>query len=208
MNLQTMESVLNTMNVEVLNDWTSVPLLSFIILPNDGNHHYDQREQLLKFDITNEILKVKYYSSRRVSSSFFSAEPLTVNTFAIKRDGNYSYSVKDFIYGSLRDPRVGDIVYKVNSSNIASSFTKITSISEGVITTENNIILNGETLAYADGSVLTITGGEIVSKENNSFIEIFEKDESLLIYRKPLTDHIADVYIEFASIQGFALRRI
>lgn len=207
MNSTTLGHMLTSMGITA-NAWISNENIQVVNLQNDGNFHYDYFSHLIRFDTTNQLLKIKYYQPDVVSSKFYGFEKLASASFRIIPNpfGNYSFQ-QLMHFKAFRNPRVGDIVFTVDSSNDFVAATTITNISSGVITTAADLDTTGRTLCYASGVVLSISGGSIQANDAGAFLESFMDNDSILVLRRPLTSYTADEYISVENIEGFSMKR-
>lgn len=203
----TLGHMLASLNITA-DSWISDENLHTINLQNDGNYYYDYFTHMIKFDTTNHMLNIKYYQADIVSSKFYGFEKLDTATFRILPNAFGNYSLKQLKhFDAFRKPAVGDIVFTVDSSNEFVAATTITGISNGVVTTAADLTTTGNSLCYASGVVLSISGGSIQANDAGAFLESFLGDDSVLILRRPLTDNTADEYISAENIEGFSMRR-
>jgi hypothetical protein len=208
MNKITMQKMLLSLNISE-NTWVSNKDIFAINLANNGNFHNDFYSIRLNFNTTNEILRVKNYRFKLVSGEFDKVEQLTSNSLKIVSDITSQFAKYTKLNERLlrvRNPKIGDIVYTVNSSNSIVAITTITEITYNSITLANNISIGTNRVCYADGSLLNIVSGGLQAKLSSAFIEE-HPDLTTLLYREPLTTNITDEYIDFDKINGFSLNR-
>lgn len=206
MNSTTLGHMLTSIGITA-NAWVSNENLEVVNLQNDGNFHYDYFSHMIRFDTTNQLLRIKYFYPEVVSSKFFGFEKLGTASFRIipNNFGNYSFKqLKHF--EAFRNPRVGDIVFTVDSSNQFVAATTISSISSDVITTAADLVTTNRTLCYASGLTLSLSGGNIQANDAGAFLESFLDDDSVLILRRPVTSYTADEYISVENIEGFSMK--
>jgi hypothetical protein len=209
MNRTTLIAALNSAGITA-NQWTSDPNLISISLESDGNQYVNFLDQLLYFDTRAgyEMLKVKYYAYSQVSSEFIDYEKLSSATFKVRPDKHGKYGKK---YSShlkmFRNPKVGDIVYTVDSSNDYIEGRTITSFDGSTMVLNSDINVSGRTLCYASGDVLQLSGGSITTVKLGEYIESVFDDDKILIYKKPRTQYNADIYIATTSIESLVFRR-
>lgn len=207
MEITTLQNMLTSMSIPE-NAWTNDKELYLVNLPSDGNHYNHYYEQMLYFDTVNGVLKIKFYKFRLASSKFYSAKQLTNNTFEIKHDTFGYYGIderKDL--AKMRNPKVGDYAYTIDSTGTFVAASKIATINESTITVENDLVIGaGEKLCYADGTVMQPGIGMFNPITSGHLLESLTNDSQIL-YRKPKTIYTADDYIFVDNINGFSLIR-
>lgn len=207
MNALTLEKMLLVLDIEA-NQWTTDSQLYTISMTTDGTHHYDPLSQRLYFDLTNQLLKIKYFTPILVSSYFWKAKKTAASTFEITPDifGNYSVKMINQ-FDQFRNPKIGDIAFTVDANGNFVEARTITNIEGTVMTLSSDIDVTNKKLCYASGVVLTLSLGTIVPKTAGQFLESFDGKDALLVLKRPTTNNIADIYISTPDIEGFGLRR-
>jgi hypothetical protein len=188
--------------------WISVPELLYVSLSTDANQYHNFLSQLLHFDTTNEILKIKEYYYTLVGCRFSSYEKIGESQFRLGRSeiGNYGLSeVKDL--GQMREPIVGDFVYTVTSSEQVSEIATLVSFSNGVMTLSADLDVTDKKLCYAQGDKLKLLAGSLSPKREGDRLELFLSRSSILILKRPMSGYEADVYVSTLEIEGFSYRR-
>jgi len=190
-------------------EWTSSQDLMIINLGNNANHYYNFLEQMIYFDVDNEVLKIKHYRYAPISSQFLKIEKTGSAQFKIDFGITGSASIKmTKLLDQFRNPEVGDFLYTVlKSDNGFVQAVTITSISNGVITTDSDIDVSDKIICYASGKALGIIGGQLIQKDENAIVEAFADNDAFLYIKRPLTNFITDTYISTTAIDGFSLRR-
>jgi hypothetical protein len=207
MEITTLQNMLVSMDIPE-NTWTSDKELYLVNLPSDGNHYNHYYEQMLYFDTINGILKIKFYKFRLASSKFFSVEQIGNTNFKIKHDTFAYYGIderKDL--DKLRNPKIGDYAYTIDSAGNFVAASKIVALTESTMEVEADLVISaGERLCYADGTVL-VPGVTMFNPINS--VDILESlaNDSQILYRKPKTIYTADDYIFVDNINGFSLIR-
>ena len=191
------------------NSWISDNTLHSINLTSDGNHYHSFYDQLLYFDTTVGVVKVKNYNYSLASSRLYQAENTDTTHIAIETDP-FNY------YGILNIPNIvhaknlknGDIFYTVSrTTGLIVDVANIISFSTNEIVLDAPVTIGPNIPCYADGDVLEIFGGSIVPKlSSGAYIEALT-DATNLIHRWQKTTLTADVYIFFDNINGFSLNR-
>lgn len=189
--------------------WTSKKELSVINLESDANHYHDFLTQMIYFDTTNEILRIKEYVSSIASSKFFKINKTGNSTYKMFPDGFGYYGVKEVVQmKQFRNPTVGDIFFTVDSSNTFVEAEYITAISGDVITLASDLDLDGYTAAYASGKTFEISNlGQIAPRISGQLQERFLESSTVLLSKKPITDNVTDVYVSTTNIEGFEFRQ-
>jgi len=189
--------------------WTSKKELFVVNLQTDGNNYHDFMTQMIYFDTTHELLRIKEYISGIVSSKFFRIEKSGNSTYKASPDGFGYYGLKEVLFfQQFRNPLVGDIFFTVDSNNTFVEAAYITAINGNLITLDSDLDIEGYTVGYASGKALTISNlGQIAPKEIGNLVEIYLNDSTLLLYKRPLTGSITDIYISTKNIEGFEFRQ-
>ena len=208
MDKTTLIASLNTLGITP-NTWTSSDDLMSINLINNGNHFYNQFEQMIFFDTTNELVKIKHYFYGFVSSEFFKAEKIAPATIKADYNINNRYSINNTpIMEQFRNPEVGDYVYTILASDRRFVEARtITGISAGVLTLDSDIDTTNKILCYASGKSIDLVGGTFFTKDAAILSESFAGDDAFIYLKRPVTDYAVDTYISTRSIDGFSLRR-
>jgi hypothetical protein len=190
--------------------WTSSPDLMSINLTSDANHYYNFLEQMIYFDTTNEVLKIKHYRFSPISSQFLKIEKTASAEFLVSSglDGKASIRITN-VLDQFRNPEAGDFLYTtLKSDNSFVEAVTITSVSgNGVLTTDSDIDISNKNVCYASGRTLSIIGGQLIQNEETAIVESFSDNDGFLYIKRPITSFTADTYISTQSIDGFSLRR-
>jgi len=190
------------------NEPTSNPTLHVVNLQSDGNFYYDYFTHRIHFDLTDHLLRIKYYNAVLVSSIFNNFTKISNSTYSAEPNIFGSYSSKVIkVLNPFREPKIGDIIYTIDSSNEISEVSKITSISGKVITSADDLDTDGLRLCYASGISLDISGSSIEAIKAGEYLESFLGNDGILILRRPLTENTVDEYVSGENIEGFSLRR-
>lgn len=179
--------------------WTFDKDLIYIALPHDGNQSYSQYTQSLYFDTTNEILKIKRYTSHLRSGRLKFIQKDGASLFRVSKTVNQPKRLDPF-----RAPRIGDYLFMIDSNLVEiGSKVKITNITRDgedfVIQTATDFAVSG-TLCYVSGAVIDDT-------PPSGLVKNLEEDESIILYYAPISNNITDVYITFQGINDIAFRR-
>ena len=208
MNNVTMQNMLISLGIPQ-NTWVSNKDIFMISLTSNGNFYNDYFGTRINFNTTNELLRVKNYKFKLASGEFDKIEQVAADTLKATADINSQYAKYTKLNETiprLRNPKVGDIVYTVNSSNVIVATALITEILGGTITLDANLTIGSNRVAFADGSLIEVVGGNLQTKAVGSFLEEYP-DFTTMIYREQTTTNITDEYIDFGKINGFSLNR-
>lgn len=207
MEITTLQNLLTSMSIPE-NTWTNDKELYLVNLSSDGNHYNHYYEQMLYFDTVNGVLKIKFYIFRLASSKFFSVEQVDSTNFNIKHNTFGYYGIderKDL--GKMRNPKIGDYVYTINSVGAYVAASKIAAITASTMQIETALTIgSGEKLCYADGTVL-VPGVSMFNPISSGHLLESLLNDSQILYRKPKTIYTADDYIFVDNINGFSLIR-
>lgn len=142
---------------------------------------------IIRFNFDDELIEIKKYMPK-VSNGILNILNGKNNTLNIIQNSFLQKNIKDFNY---RKPRIGDKIYNVVNGN-TTLLGIIESITDFRITLDRPI-QNGtyENLIYTDPK----------STLDNSVQDAFVKN--LFIEYKPITNNVADIYLDFNNISGF-----
>jgi len=209
MDKTTLISALTAMGITA-GSYTSSQDLMSINLTSDANHYYNFLEQMIFFDTTNEVLKIKHFRFSPISSEFLKIEKTASAQFLVSfgLDGRASRRVTH-VLDQFRNPEVGDFLYTtLKSDNSFVGAVTITAVSNnGVLTTNSDIDISNKNVCYASGRTLSLIGGQLIKNEDDAIVESFSGNDGFKYIKRPITNFTADTYISTQSIDGFSLRR-
>lgn len=170
------------------NSPTRVKELKTINLRSNGNQSLNPRDDVLTFDVDNELIKIKEYKATAINGFFINPTYDGNNTLKFDMTVN-SEDLK------FRKPRVGDILASVKlTDNSIISMSPIVSIKSGVITISKK-------LTSIEGCYFTYIDSEKLEESSNDIL----KPKLRVIYT-PLTKFKTDIYIGFDAIVGFSAK--
>lgn len=178
------KKVLSVLNIPVSSGETGfvqIPKLDRILTVNNGNQYYNYEQDLINFDITNELVKIKEYTSKACSGILKGAF-----------DSKTVFLVRH--YFEFRAPKVGDKFIIINMKNGNKIF-------ESTITS-----VNYYSLTIADEYTVTdFSGKRIVYVDAGDYKTSYEDPQYPGRYLKltPKTKYTSDIYIGFDVIEGF-----
>jgi hypothetical protein len=182
-----------------LDSWIINDKIATINLTNDGSHSYNQFEQRLYFDTTNDIIKTKYYNTEAISTRFYSISRASSSTYTVGTNSYGRYGLMNKVFPYHGQPKVGDVLFTISPATLELvDQAIITSVSYNTITTDSDVSLSGGVIAcYADKKF-------VETPPDNFYLFVLE-DESIVFYSEPKTSFVTDIYIGFSDVTGFSL---
>jgi len=205
----TKNAVINALAVANINtdQWVFDKDLVYISVAHDGNQFYSQFSHRLFFDTTNDILKIKKYSSRLVSSRLNLKEKVTTSTFLFGKGNGGLMSTYPIIFDRFRDPEVGDYLFVIDRETlveVAQTRAQILAITpqgkDFVIETDIDLNVTNGIMAY----ISQIAQEQVPP---SGFVRQLETDESIILYYAPITSFTADIYLSFGHVNMLSLKR-
>lgn len=206
MDKTTMQAVLMSLNINS-DTWIFDRDLNYIILENDGNHYHDYHKEFLYFDTTNDLLLIKAYEAKLISSRFVNITKIETGKYWAHPN---KYGEVGQQYGSFpkfRSAMIGDRI-KVFSGSILDADIGITNVCPHpngglILETDADVDVSNRIVIYShpitDSSLPAPTDGTILVEDNN--------DPTAILIYVPETRYTVDQYIGFDSINGFSLKR-
>ena len=184
-----MTAVLDKLGISA-NTETQAPLIKTILL--DNNQGIDYHRDLITFDTTNELIKIKFRTAEAVNGCLVGTEIDGDNGTILKSEGAIYSENNKFPF---RRPLIGDTVYGFDKNNKA--------VKKGIITAVGKKFIVLDTGLKKED----LTNGLIYCSESKfATSEQDPLDNKLFLTYKNYSSNKYDVYLDMNKVIGFELR--
>ena len=182
-----------------LDAWIINDKIATINLTNDGSHAYNQFEQRMFVDTTNDLLRFKYYNTEAISTRFNIISRTSSATYSVTPDRYGKFGLVNRVFPYHGQPKVGDALFTISPTTLELvDQAIITSVTSSTITTDSDVSLSGGVIAcYADKRFVD-------TPPSGSFVFVLD-DESIVFYSEPKTGFDTDIYVGFSDVTGFSI---